>query len=256
VIRNVFRFDLAPDISVLLKVPDCRNRYDRFAARLAVTLVLILGLALTPCAGAAQMPADGVRERAVLYEEDPSSQGQQFTGSVVWYTESIKADGKPDELAPRADVDFPSHGLRVTMSFRCNLDPSLPATHVINLTFVVPADFNNGGIASVPGILMKPNREARGTPLAGVAVKVGDGSFFFGLAPELSQAKHNAKALREHAWFAIPINYANQRRAILAVDKGRSGDEVFKTALAAWEQCPDATQPASTAPDGGTGNAR
>ena len=262
--RKVFQFDLAPGIPILPGVLSCRNvgnwPVPRSFACIAALFALTLWALLVPSPGPAfAAPPDGVHEQAILYEEDTSDpKGRQFTGSVVWQTESIKFDGKPDEIAPRALVDFPPHGPRMTMSFRCNLDPSLPTTHVISLTFAVPADFNNGGIANVPGVLMKFNPQARGTPLAGLAVKVGDGSFLFGLAAELSQVKHNAKALREHAWFDIPIVYANQHRAILAVDKGRSGNKVFKTALTAWEQCPDVTQPAATAPkrDGSTGNAR
>ena len=233
----------------------------------ATALALTLGLFLTFCLDAAlaaspessqQMLADGVRESAVLYEEEPSDpKGSQFNGSVVWHTETIKTDGKPDKIAPRADIDIPSRGLRLTMSFGCNLDPSLPATEIINLVFAVPADFNNGGIANVPSILMKPNQEALPTPLAGLSIKVGDGSFLFGLATELSQVKHNAKAL-QHAWFFLPISYTSQRHATLSIDKGRSGEDVFQTALKTWEQCPKATQPGTTAPEheDSPGNAR
>ena len=54
------------------------------------------------------MPKDGVREQAVLYEEDPAdAKGRQFDGSVIWRTERVKVDGKPDELAARADVEIP-----------------------------------------------------------------------------------------------------------------------------------------------------
>ena len=33
------------------------------------------------------------------------------------------------------------------------------------------------------------------------------------------------------------------RRAILAIDKGSSGEQVFKTVLTEWGQYPEATQP-------------
>ena len=38
------------------------------------------------------------------------------------------------------------------------------------------------GVGNVPGILMKSNEQARGTPLAGLAVKVTDGFFLVGLS--------------------------------------------------------------------------
>ena len=206
-----------------------------------------------------QMPTDGVHERVVLYDEDPSDpKGRQFVGSVVWRTESIKAEGKPDELAAHADVDLPSRGLQLTMSLRRNLDPSLPASHVIDLTFRAPNDFDGGGIANVPGILMKSNEQARGTPLAGLAVKVTGGFFMVGLSNVATDRQRNAGLLVERTWFDVPIVYVNQRRAILAIDKGLSGEQVFKTVFTAWGQYPGAPQPAASVPerDGGNGGAR
>jgi hypothetical protein len=191
-------------------------------------------------------PMDGTHQRAVLYDEDPSSPtGRQFAGSVVWHTDLINAEGKPDELAAQADVEIPSRGLRMTLSLRRNLDPALPASHVVDLTFQVPTDFDGGGIANVPGILMKSNEQARGMPLAGLAVKVTGGVFMIGLSHTAADRERNVQQLLERAWFDIPMVYANQRRAILAIEKGQSGGEVFKTAFTAWGQYPGATQPAA-----------
>jgi hypothetical protein len=204
----------------------------------------------------APMPTEGTRQRAVLYDEDPSSPtGRQSVGSVIWRTEPTTVDGKP-ELAAHADVDIPSRGLRMTLSLRRNLDPSLPASHVVDLTFQVPPDFDGGGVASVPGILMKSNEKARGMPLAGLAVKVTGGVFLVGLSHATADRERNVQQLLERAWFDIPIVYANQRRAILAIDKGESGGEVFKTVFTAWDQYPVATQPAPAAPAGDDGGRR
>jgi hypothetical protein len=190
-----------------------------------------------------QMPTDGVRESAVLYEEDPSDpKGQQFAGSVIWRTEAIKADGKPDELAARADVDIPSRGLRMRILLKRNLDPSLPASHVIELTFATPADFHGGRIANVPGVLMKSNQQARGTPMAGIAVKVTDGFFLDGLSDTPADRARNLGLLLERAWFDIPLVYSNQQRAIVAIEKGGSGEGVFKTVFTAWGKYPNSTQ--------------
>src|SRR6202035_4485702 len=110
---------------------------------------------------AAPMPTDGVREYAMLYDEDLSDpQGRQYLGSVVWRAEPVNVAGKPHELAIRAEIEVPSRRLRMTLSFRRNLDPALPASHVVELTFRVPADFDGGGISNVPGFLMKVNQPA------------------------------------------------------------------------------------------------
>jgi hypothetical protein len=43
-------------------------------------------------------------------------------------------------------------------------------------------------------------------------------------------------------WFDIPIVYANQRRAIAAIEKGESGEQAFKVAFTAWGQYPVTVQ--------------
>jgi hypothetical protein len=44
--------------------------------------------------------------------------------------------------------------------------------------------------------------------------------------------------LLERSWFDMPIVYANQRRAILAFEKGASGERAFNEAYAVWEPFP------------------
>jgi hypothetical protein len=98
-----------------------------------------------------KVPTDGLHQRAVLYEEDLSDQqGRQSIGSVTWRTELVKATGKPDELIADADVDIPSRGLRMTMSFKRNLDPILPASHEIRLAFQVSTDRGDSKRAGDP----------------------------------------------------------------------------------------------------------
>jgi hypothetical protein len=189
------------------------------------------------------MPKDGVREQAALFEEDPAdAKGRRFDGLVTWRIERVKVDGKPDELEARADAEIPARGLHMTMLLKRNLDPSLPASHVVELRLGFLADVDSRGIANVPGILMKSNLQARGTPLAGLSVKVANGSFLVGLSSASADPERNLKLLLDRAWVDIPIVYGNQRRAILAIDKGMSGQQVFKTVVTAWGQYPAPTR--------------
>jgi hypothetical protein len=177
-----------------------------------------------------------VAQRVVLYDEDPAEpKGRQYVGTVVWRTEQIKASGgKPADIAVRADIEIPERKFKMTMSFRRNTDTSLPASHTAELTFVLPPDFAGGGVANVPGVLMKSNEQARGTPLAGLAVKVTDGFFLVGLSNVESDRVRNLQLLKERSWFDIPLVYTNQRRAIIAIEKGSPGDRAFNDAFAAW----------------------
>jgi hypothetical protein len=177
-----------------------------------------------------------VAQRVVLYDEDPSDpKGKQFVGSVIWRTEQIKASaGQKADIAVRADVDIPDRKFKMTMSFRRNTDTSLPASHTAELTFILPPDFSGGGVGNVPGILMKSNEQARGTPLAGLAVKVTDGFFLVGLSNVDADRQRNLQLLKERSWFDVPLVYVNQRRAIIAIEKGAPGERAFNDAFAAW----------------------
>ena len=177
-----------------------------------------------------------VAQRVVLYDEDPSDpKGKQYVGSVIWRTEPIKASGnqKPD-VAVRADIEIPDRKFKMTMSFRRNTDSSLPASHTAELTFILPPDFSGGGVGNVPGILMKSNEQARGTPLAGLAVKVTDGFFLVGLSNVDADRQRNLQLLKERSWFDVPLVYVNQRRAIIAIEKGSPGERAFNDAFAQW----------------------
>jgi hypothetical protein len=177
-----------------------------------------------------------VAQRVVLYDEDPSDpKGKQYVGSVIWRTEQIKVSGnqKPD-IAVRADIEIPDRKFKMTMSFRRNTDTSLPASHTAELTFILPPDFSGGGVSNVPGILMKSNEQARGTPLAGLAVKVTDGFFLVGLSNVDADRVRNLQLLKERSWFDVPLVYVNQRRAIIAIEKGAPGERAFNEAFAAW----------------------
>jgi hypothetical protein len=177
-----------------------------------------------------------VAQRVLLYDEDPSDpKGKQYVGSVVWRTEQIKASGNQKaDMAVRADIEIPDRKFKMTMSFRRNTDSSLPASHTAELTFILPPDFAGGGVSNVPGILMKSNEQARGTPLAGLAVKVTDGFFLVGLSNVDADRSRNMQLLKERSWFDIPLVYTNQRRAIIAIEKGAPGERAFGDAFGAW----------------------
>jgi hypothetical protein len=179
-----------------------------------------------------------VAQKVVLYEEEPNDpQGKQFVGSAVWRTETVSpGPGRPPELAIRADVEIPERRMTMTFSIRRNTDQTLPASHTIEVMFNLPPDFPPGGISNVPGVLMKQAEQTRGTPLAGLAVKVTNNFFLIGLSAVESDQARNIQLLKERAWFDIPIVYTNNRRAILAIEKGTPGERAFAEAFAAWKQ--------------------
>ena len=183
-------------------------------------------------------PAAAVAQKVVLYEEDPADpNGKRFVGSAIWHTETVTpGPGQPSELAVRADVEVPERKLTMTWSLRRNTDKSLPASHTVEIIFKLPSDFPSGGISNVPGILMKQAEQTRGVPLAGLAVKVTNGFFLIGLSSVETEKERNLQLLKDRSWFDIPVVYNNNRRAILAMEKGTPGERVFAEAFKVWKQ--------------------
>ena len=178
-----------------------------------------------------------VAQRVVLYDEDPAEpQGKQYVGQVVWRTENVAGPNGTTDLAIRADIDIPERKFKAALTIRRNNDTSLPASHTVEMTFQLPPDFSGGGVSNVPGVLMKSNEQTRGTPLAGLAVKVTDNFFLIGLSNVDADRSRNLQLLKERSWFDIPLVYTNQRRAIIALEKGAPGERAFTEAFNVWGQ--------------------
>jgi hypothetical protein len=179
-----------------------------------------------------------VAQKVVLYDEDPSDpQGKRYVGTVVWRIDQLNgAAGQPSDYAVRGDIEIPERKLKMSLSLRRNTDASLPASHTAELTFALPPDFDGGGVLNVPAVFMKSNEQTRGTALAGIAVRVTDGFFLIGLSNLDADKTRNIQMLKERSWLDIPLIYTNQRRAILAIEKGAPGERAFNDAFTAWGQ--------------------
>ncbi|WP_341511897.1 hypothetical protein [Bradyrhizobium sp. ISRA442] len=192
-------------------------------------------IASLPSQNEAARPSTYFRQRAILYDEDPADpKGRQYIGSVTWRTQNVGS--AQTETAVRGDVSIPERKLSAAIVLKRNIDPTLPASHTIDVTFFLPSDFAGGGIKNLPGILLKSNEQARGEPLSGLAVKVRDGYFLVGLSNVAKDRARNLQLLNERQWFDIPLVYENQRRGILAIEKGASGNQAFDAALSGWNQ--------------------
>jgi hypothetical protein len=177
-------------------------------------------------------------QRAALFEETPgNAAGTLMQGSVVWRTQTVSVGpGQPPDLALVGEVTIPERRMVVTITIRRNLDQTLPASHTIEVLFALPRDFQFGGVAEVPGVLMKASEQARGVPLVGQAVRVTNGFFFIGLSSFDMDRNTNIQALKTRPFFDIPVRYDSGRRGILTVEKGATGDRAIEEAMQAWGQ--------------------
>jgi hypothetical protein len=176
--------------------------------------------------------------RAVLFEEDSTDpQGKRYEGTVAWQTElTPPAAGSMREPVVRADISVPARPLAMTLWMRRNTDKALPASHIIEVKFDLPADSTTGGIQDVPGIMLKPGEDTRGTRLAGISVNVAQNFFLIGLSALELDIEHNVRLLRDRSWFDIPVAYKSRNRAVLAIEKGPIGEKIIADALALWER--------------------
>ena len=166
-------------------------------------------------------------QRVVLYEENPTDpQGKRYTGSV------ILADGNSFD---QARACHRARGSRGRDNSRTQHGYDLVAAPQRRQRRAKLHDRDHFQLASgfpwrrhrnVPGILMKQSEQARGTELAGLAVKVMNGFFVIGLSADDTDAQRNEQLLKDRSWFDIPIVYTNGGRAILAMEKGPPGDRL------------------------------
>ena len=198
---------------------------------------------------ASGLPAFAKSERAVLI--DFNNGDKRSDGTVVWSTEHVKTYDGRDDLAIRADVDIPSRNLKLTMLLRRNLDPSVPASHLIELTFTVPPDFTDGGIGNVFSMLLAPNEmSAAGAMLLGTAFKTRvDGQFVNALSDKPVDICQNLAALNDNAWLAVYFDGAKRKPNVfrpavsdqsLWFSKGETGRRVFDAVFVAWEKASEA----------------
>jgi hypothetical protein len=147
-------------------------------------------------------PATIASQRALLDEEDLSGvTGRKVAGSAIWRTEQA---GDSIDRGLRADIEIPDRNLKLTLSLHRNRNPSLHASHTMDIAFAYSAASPSLRVNSIPGILMKADEGARGIPLAGVVVKVTDSVFLFGLSDVEADRARNVDIPKEQRWLDIP----------------------------------------------------
>jgi hypothetical protein len=187
--------------------------------------------AAAPLATANQGGAQTALAPAILYDIIPTGQRKRYNGSVSWRTETTSADPK---VAIRADIQIPEKHISLALLFRRNVDPTFPASHVVELKFSPLSDMSYGEISSVPGLAMKADDEANGVRLTVQGATISPGFFLLALSDVQADLDVNLKLLKQQSWLMIPIVYSNGNRGTLNFCKGASGERVFNEAFVAW----------------------
>lgn len=185
---------------------------------------------------AAQPSAVAVAQKAIFYEERTSSlAGSAEPGSIVWsVVQESPGAGQPAEPAIRAEATIPSKDIQLRMTIRRNADTTLPASHIVEMIFLTPPNFDGGGVANVLRVALKGSEQDPGTPLSGIPAKISDGFFLIALNDAQADRTQNLRLLQERTWLDVPLVYNSGRRALFTMEKGIPGEKVFTDVLRAW----------------------
>lgn len=176
--------------------------------------------------------ASSIRAQSLLLEQAvaPDEAVPPFNGNVNWSQEQ-DANGLPVIVG---SAKIPARNISMRIEIRKNADPSLPASHVMEVQFDVSPGFVGGGVATMPGIVLKQQKFSNGTPLVGAHARVRDNQFLFALSSSDADIRRNIDLLADLQWMDVPIVYNTGQRAIFSLEKGEEGAELFLKTFANW----------------------
>ena len=122
----------------------------------------------------------GMARAAILIASDNPENPVVSLGSTVWST-IRPLPGQPATVAVKADADIPDLKMHATMTLRKNTDPTLEATHTIDLKF----SFADGApITGVKDVVPKMGNlgSTASEALRGVRIRISDVYFLIALA--------------------------------------------------------------------------
>lgn len=174
----------------------------------------------TPVQGAPfTVPENG--QKAYLYEERlGQTTPTTVQGYIVWEARHETGDSGKPEPEIQGKLTIPERGLTALITFKRNTDSSLPASHLMEIVFSVPQNFEGGGIDSVQRVAMKTSEQDRGDPIVAVPAKITDDTFMIAFNDFAEVVARNVDLLRSRDWIDIPVTYRNGRRALITLDKG------------------------------------
>jgi hypothetical protein len=193
--------------------------------------------AQAPAAQPPAAPASAVSRAALLTETPGDPQKPKVVvGTAVW-TLLPPGAGPAQAAGPavQAEIDIPEAKLHATATFRKNIDPSLPATHTIDLRFAFADGAELKGFKDMALPQMRRDDTPTGDPLLGVRVKINDAYFLVGLTRADADTARNIDLLTSRNWLDFPLLFNDDHVAKLTFEKGATGQSVIAQAIEAWK---------------------
>ena len=177
------------------------------------------------------VPALPVAARAVFFEETATDpRGVQSDGQVLWNLETL-ANG---DVAVRGAVSVPNARMNLDISFKRNRDKAIPATHLVEIVF--KPEGGRDGVTEIGPIEAREQETQPGYQLRGAMVPVGTNLFLVGLSSGGETPDKNLESIRDQRYFAFQFRMTNSRVGAVLIEKGTTGDRIFRQAVEAWSR--------------------
>lgn len=187
----------------------------------------------------AELNPDGSQSLLLEASDDGKTGAVPFSGTVEW------SEGKDETGLPTlvGKASIPARNLGVDILIRKNVDSTLPASHLMEISFKVSDSFIGGSVAGLPGVLLKNEELVQGQPLVGASARVVGNSFLFALSASPEDTSANSDLLTSRKWMDLAVIYATGKRAIITLEKDSAAQTMFNEVFQAWSST------ASAAPD-------
>jgi hypothetical protein len=188
-----------------------------------------------PAASATPAPApSGGRAAMLVASADNPQKPVVSLGSTVWSLIPA-APGQPTSVAVKAEADIPDLKMHATMTLRKNTDPTLQATHTIDLKFSFADGAPITGFKDVGLPQMRMEDSTAAEALTSVKVKISDTYFLIALAKGDSDIARNLDLMKTRAWFDFPLLLNDDRIAKVVFQKSADGQAMLDKAFEAWK---------------------
>ena len=186
-----------------------------------------------PGAPAASAPSAGRAAMLVASADNPQKPVVSL-GSTVWSL-IPPASNQPATVAVKAEADIPDLKMHATMTLRKNTDPTLQATHTIDLKFSFAEGAPITGFKDVGLPQMRKEDSTAAEALTSVKVKISDTYFLIALAKGESDTARNLDLMQTRSWFDFPLLLNDNRIAKVVFQKSPEGQAMLEKAFDAWK---------------------
>jgi hypothetical protein len=145
------------------------------------------------------------------------------------------AANQPATVGVKAEADIPDLKMHATMTLRKNTDPTLQATHTIDLKFSFAEGAPITGFKDVGLPQMRKEDSTAAEALTSVKVKISDTYFLIALAKGDSDTARNLDLMQTRSWFDFPLLLNDDRIAKVVFQKSPEGQAMLEKAFDAWK---------------------